>query len=244
MTGYLRPTAPIAAEALLPGDPGRALGLAQALLERPRMANHNRGLWGYSGRTSAGRELTIQATGIGGPSVAVVLAELAELGVRRAIRLGTCRALDRSLAGGELLSVGEAIAAEGASVALGAETTTLPDPALAEALGRLVGSPTIVASADLLYDPEADARRSDWAAHGARAVEMGSATLFELGRRLGVAVASGLVVTRTAAGTAESLGDAEAERASLRLGALAVEVLESVETHSVAASEAATPRLP
>ena len=46
------------------------------------MSNHARGLWGYSGRTPAGAELTIQATGMGGPSAAVVLADLAELGVR------------------------------------------------------------------------------------------------------------------------------------------------------------------
>src|SRR4051795_5111594 len=62
----LRPTAPIAAEAILVGDPGRALMLAQALLQEPKMCNHARGLWGYTGQTSAGRELTIQATGMGG----------------------------------------------------------------------------------------------------------------------------------------------------------------------------------
>ena len=90
----LRPTAPIAADAVLVGDPGRALMLAQALLEEPKMSNHARGLWGYSGRTPAGRELTIQATGMGGPSAALVLADLAELGVRRAVRVGTCVAID------------------------------------------------------------------------------------------------------------------------------------------------------
>ena len=47
--------------------PGRALLLAQELLEEPKMSNHARGLWGYSGRTPAGDELTIQATGMGGP---------------------------------------------------------------------------------------------------------------------------------------------------------------------------------
>ena len=35
---------------LLPGDPGRALRLAQQLLDAPKMLNHNRGLWGYTGR--------------------------------------------------------------------------------------------------------------------------------------------------------------------------------------------------
>jgi purine-nucleoside phosphorylase len=45
-TIHLRPTAPLADRVLLPGDPGRALLLAQELLESPRMFNHNRGLWG------------------------------------------------------------------------------------------------------------------------------------------------------------------------------------------------------
>ena len=46
---------------------------------------------------------------MGGPSAALVLADLAELGVRRAIRVGTCTALDPELAGsGELLAIAEA----------------------------------------------------------------------------------------------------------------------------------------
>ena len=68
MPARLRPTAPIAADAVLVGDPGRALTLAQALLKEPKMSNHARGLWGYSGLTRAGHELSIQATGMGGPS--------------------------------------------------------------------------------------------------------------------------------------------------------------------------------
>ena len=71
---------------------------------------------------------------------------------------------------------------------------------------------------------------------------MGSATLFALGRTLGVAVASGLVVAREAADQAQPLGDPETERASLQLGAFAVEVLERAEAHSTPASEAATPK--
>ena len=42
-------------QAILVGDPGRALLLAQELLEQPKMSNHARGLWGYSGATPEGR---------------------------------------------------------------------------------------------------------------------------------------------------------------------------------------------
>src|SRR3954466_7001157 len=89
VTIHLHPTAPLAERVLLPGDPGRALMLAQSLLAEPRMFNHNRGLWGYRGEAADGRPLTIQATGMGGPSAAIVLSELLALGARRAIRIGT-----------------------------------------------------------------------------------------------------------------------------------------------------------
>src|SRR5262245_3584461 len=109
MPSRLRPVAPVAAEAILVGDPGRALALAQELYEQvPKMSNHARGLWGYHGTTPAGRELTVQATGMGGPSAALVLADLAELGVRRAVRVGTGAAVDPELGLGELVVIGEA----------------------------------------------------------------------------------------------------------------------------------------
>lgn len=227
MTPYLRPTAPIAPDALLPGDPGRALALAQDLLERPRMCNHQRGLWGYSGRTPAGRELTIQATGIGGASAAIVLAELARQGVRRAVRLGTCTARDGGPPPGDLLAAEAALAWEGASRALGAERAVSPDADLHRRLLEVAGTGAtagMVASVDVVLPIPGVDPAGDWQGHGALAVEMGTATLFTLGARLGVAVASGLVVTRAGIG-GEPL-DAEAlERASLKLGAFAAEAL-------------------
>src|SRR4051794_35507423 len=68
MPRRLRPTSEIHPDAILVGDPGRAMALAQVLTEQPRMANHARGLWGYSGTTADGRGLSVQSTGMGGPS--------------------------------------------------------------------------------------------------------------------------------------------------------------------------------
>src|SRR6266480_253697 len=130
MPHHLRPSTDYAENALLPGDPGRALALAQQLLTEPRMSNHARGLWGYTGETPTGQPLSIQSTGMGGPSAAIVLQELAELGVRRAIRVGTCGSLDRALGHGGLIVVGEALAEDGASRALGAAEAAEPDPDL------------------------------------------------------------------------------------------------------------------
>ncbi len=48
--------------------------LAQELTVQPKMSNHARGLWGYWGVREDGAELTVQSTGTGGPSAALVLA--------------------------------------------------------------------------------------------------------------------------------------------------------------------------
>jgi uridine phosphorylase len=224
VTVHLRPTAPIAADALLPGDPGRALALAQALLERPRMANHARGIWGYSGRTPAGHELTIQSTGIGGPSGAVVLEELADLGVRRAVRVGTCTSLDGGLRLGDILLVDAAISDDGTSRALGANPASRPEPALQTQLQRDgTAKGAVVASTDLFYDPASHDRRAGWLEAGASAVELGSAALFEVGRRRGIAVASCLVVAELADGA--RLDDEALDAAGVRAGRLASEAL-------------------
>ena len=214
----LRSTAPLAADALLPGDPGRALALAQELLEEPRMSNHAHGLWGYTGTTARGRELTIQATGVGGPSAALVLADLAALGVRRAIRVGTCVALD-DLALGTIVNCDRALAFDGTSRALGANPEAVPDARLATKLRSLAPAARrgTVASSDLVHDlgdhPETAARRRDWRDRGAIAAEMAAAALFAAGPRLGVATAGILVVTELA-GADDRIGDDElAERA-------------------------------
>ena len=94
------------------------------------MFNHHRGLWGYTGAASDGRPLTIQATGMGGPSAAIVLQELIALGARRVIRVGTCGALVAGLELGSLVIAGEAICADGTSRALGAGARAAADGAI------------------------------------------------------------------------------------------------------------------
>src|SRR5689334_8615488 len=131
---HLQPTAPLAPRVLLPGDPGRALLLAQSLLDAPKMFNHNRGLWGYSGTAADGELLTIQSTGMGGPSAAIVISELADLGVTTMLRTGTCGALQSDLELGELILATEAIGDDGASRALGVNDRVPATAALLEAL--------------------------------------------------------------------------------------------------------------
>jgi DeoD family purine-nucleoside phosphorylase len=193
---HLHPTAPLAERVLLPGDPGRALRLAQALLREPKMFNHHRGLWGYTGIARDEAPLTIQSTGMGGPSAAIVITELAHLGARRLIRVGTCGALDPTLELGDLILAREAMANDGASRALGASGRVDPDPELSDGVAAS-GGPDLrqgpVVTTDLFYDGER--REQEWAAGGALAVEMETATLFTIAARKRLQAAALLIVT-------------------------------------------------
>src|SRR6186713_2150458 len=129
----LRPHEPVAERVLLPGDPGRALRLSTQLIDGPRMLNHHRGLWGYTGPAADGAPLTIQSTGLGGPSAAAVVAELVALGARRLVRVGTASGLGATRPG-TLVIAREALAVDGASRALGAGARVAADAALTAAL--------------------------------------------------------------------------------------------------------------
>jgi DeoD family purine-nucleoside phosphorylase len=224
---HLLPTAPLAERVLLPGDPGRALLLAQSLLAEPKMFNHNRGLWGYTGEAHDGRPLTIQSTGMGGPSAAIVIAELAELGARTLVRVGTCGALAATLALGDVLVASEALAVDGTSRALGAADRVAADPDL---LARLVeaagpgGSHGPIVSSDLFYDGPEGAEEQ-WRSQGALAVEMETATLFALAARRGLRAGCALIVSDRLLPARQRI-DAEAlHDVERRVGKLAVAAL-------------------
>jgi uridine phosphorylase len=209
----LRPTAPIAADAILVGDPGRALLLAQELLEEPKMSNHARGLWGYFGTTAAGGELTIQATGMGGPSAALVLGDLAELGVNRAVRVGTCVGGHASAALGDLLIVREAIAQGGSAASLGVEPGSAvgPDVELTGGLQSELGG-----KAKLVSIVSVDAHPAEHtAAPGIAAIDMQTAPLLARAGSLQIKLAALLIVGETEGGVAslakEPLEDLERE---------------------------------
>lgn len=221
MPARLRPTAPIAAEAVLVGDPGRALLLAQELLEAPRMSNHARGLWGYGGRRPQGGDLTVQSTGMGGPSAGLVLEDLAELGVRCVVRVGTCVAIAPEPEPGELLVALEAqLWGSG-----GGGEAVLPDMRLTgrlrEALdaggGRRV-RPAILASLDVLHGRGAGAAGQSYLER-ADAADMQTATLLATAASLGVAAAAVLIVAESADGRAAE--DEALEAAAKRAGGAA-----------------------
>jgi len=232
---HLKPATDLADRVLLPGDPHRALAVAQSLLAAPRMFNHHRGLWGYTGEAPDGRPLTVQSTGMGGPSAAVVVEELIDLGARTLIRIGTCGALAPELCLGDLLVVTEALAADGASVALGAEGSVASDARLTAALleaGAACHSttrPAVVASTDHFYDDRGGVA-GEWRERGALAVEMEAATVLRVAQRRGARAACVLAVTDLLAESGPDQSRTRIDRAGIEgvgihLGELAYEGL-------------------
>ncbi len=229
MPVHIHPTTELAPRALLPGDPGRALALAQLVLAEPKMFNHNRGLWGYTGIATDGEPMTIQATGMGGPSAAIVLEELCDLGLEVAIRVGTCGALDAGLALGDLLVADAALASDGTSRALGAGDRLAADARIVAALLAEAGPGTpagTIASSDLFYDRDPSAA-DGWRAAGALAVEMEAAALLRVGELRGIRVGCLLAVSDVlgANGERRRIDAEELLRAAERLGAVAAGAL-------------------
>ena len=207
---YLRPHAEVAERVLLPGDPGRALRLAQQLLTEPKMLNHNRGLWGYTGAAADGAPMTIQSTGLGGPSTAIVVEELIALGARRLVRVGTCGGFG-ALELGSLVIAETVLARDGASRAIGAASELAADPQLLAALvaagdGAVSGP---VVSTDLYYAP---APETD-----ALAVDLTTAAILAVAARDGAAAAAVLAVSDRMA-TGDRLDPDALERAEVELG--------------------------
>ena len=96
---------------LLPGDPLRAKYIAETYLDNAVQRNTERGMLGYTGEFE-GRPVSVQATGMGCPSAAIVIEELVQLGVKRMLRVGTCGGLQPDLQLGDLIVALAAIPAD------------------------------------------------------------------------------------------------------------------------------------
>jgi DeoD family purine-nucleoside phosphorylase len=171
---------------LLPGDPLRAKYVAETFLEGAVQRNAERGMLGYTGEFR-GVPVSVQATGMGCPSTAIVFEELVQLGVKRFLRIGSCGALQPDLRLGDLLLAISAVPADSTAAHLvGEPHAPTADWELvhgavhaAKHLGRPVRVGPVVSS-DLFYNPDEDQYRR-WADRGILAVEMEAAVLFTLG---------------------------------------------------------------
>jgi DeoD family purine-nucleoside phosphorylase len=171
---------------LLPGDPLRAQYIAETFLEGAEQKNRERGMLGYTG-TYRGRPVSVQATGMGCPSAAIVFEELTQLGVKRLLRVGTCGGLQPDLKLGDLIVAVSAVAADATAQHLVGEPHAptadwdLVHGAVhaAKELDKPVRVGPIVSS-DLFYNPDEGQYRR-WSERGILAVEMEAAVLFTLG---------------------------------------------------------------
>ncbi|MGK2931338.1 MAG: hypothetical protein ACSLFD_00940 [Solirubrobacterales bacterium] len=220
MPAHLTPISRPAPDALITGDPRRAFALAQALTLQPKMSHQSRGLWGYTGETESGLGLTVQSTGTGGPGSVAVIGDLAGLGVRRLVRLGTCVAGPGGPPSGAAVLVEAAVARDGAGVRLsGGEV--LPDAELLDHLDGVAPRAT-VSSHDFVsrYDPDGAAP-----VPGSTARDLQTAAVLSFSRRLGVEAAAVLVVAGDVAGARAT--EAELEPAIIELGRKIVARLEA-----------------
>ena len=221
---HIKPTAELASRVLLPGDPGRALLLAQTFLSGAAMFNHNRGLWGYTGQAADGQPVTVQSTGMGGPSAAIVVSELADLGATRFLRVGTCGALASELKLGDLVIATEALAGDGTSRELGAGERVSPDGGLLDSLLALEEpdvTPGAVVSTDLFYD-DRPGQEEEWRQAGAVAVDMETAALLILAQRRALHAASLLLVSDVFIPERVRIEAAALQAGERRLGELAL----------------------
>lgn len=197
---------------LCPGDPDRAQRVADELLDDARPVTQARGLLGFTG-TYCGVPVTVQTTGMGGGSTAIVAHELIELGARVLIRAGTTGGLQEHLQVGDLVIADTVVADDGTARALVGTDPRPSDPEVSDALAAAAqaGDRTVhrgaVVTTDLFYDPE-PGRNAAWQARGLLSVEMEAAVLAAVAARNGAVAGSILAVSNTLVGTAPGWADA------------------------------------
>ena len=99
---------------LLPGDPGRCAPIA-ALFDDAKLVASNREYVTYTGYLD-GEKVSVTSTGIGCPSAAIAVEELAIVGADTFIRVGTSGAIQKDIVSGELAIISGAIRDEGTSI--------------------------------------------------------------------------------------------------------------------------------
>ena len=207
---------------LLPGDPLRAKWIAETFLEAPRLVNSVRNCLGYTG-TWKGKPVSVQATGMGQPSLAIYVHELINVyGLKTLIRVGTCGGLNIKV------KVRDLILAQGAST----DSSIVRDrfgpynfspladfgllrSAADKAEGRgLRWHAGNMLSSDIFYHADGFAGYDKLPGHGVIGVEMEAAALYTLAARFGVRALT--VCTMTDCLITHEEIDAEQRQTSLR----------------------------
>jgi purine-nucleoside phosphorylase len=207
---------------LLPGDPLRAKWVAETFLENPRLVNRVRNCLGYTG-TYKGKPVSVQATGMGQPSLGIYVHELVTVyGAKSLIRIGTCGALVakvklRDIVIAATASTDSAMNRDVFGMYSFAPTADFAllrkavETAEARSLAWHVGG---IVSSDVFYHPSGPKVYEVLAAHGVLGVEMETAALFTIAARHGARALTVCSVSDSLV-THEQI-DPEARQTSLR----------------------------
>ena len=98
---------------ILPGDPGRCESIARCF-DQPVHIRTNREYVVYTG-TLLGEKVSVCSTGIGGPSAAIAMEELANIGAHTFVRVGTCGGIDLAVRSNDVVVATGAVRMEGTS---------------------------------------------------------------------------------------------------------------------------------
>jgi uridine phosphorylase len=155
--GDLGESPPIAA--VLCGDPDRAKLIAERFLSDARVLSEHRGLNSYIGTLPDGRMLLSATSGMGAPSLSIVVNELVQVGIRTVIRIGTCGSIQERVLPGSVVISSAALCRQGAALDIAPIefpasadpflTVALANAAKAEGIDHTVG---VTASVDSFYE--------------------------------------------------------------------------------------------
>lgn len=192
----------IADTVLLPGDPLRAKYIAETFLENTECYNTIRNAFGYTG-TYKGKRVSVQATGMGIPSISIYTNELInEYGVKTLIRVGTCGGMSPDI------HVRDVLIAQGASTDSSIIRNTfgrdiyyapLADFTMVEKAHQVAQANQIpvqvgnVLSEDRFYNDEID--RQKLVQYGVKGAEMEAAALYLLAAKYGVRALAVLTIS-------------------------------------------------
>jgi len=118
---------------LLSGDPGRTKKIAERI--NGKLLSANRGLVSYSGNYNR-IKVTAATSGMGCPSAAIVVEELANAGAKTVIRIGTCGGLLKEMQPGDLVIPNAAFCGDGTTKEYGVWGIVAVDSQIIKALVR------------------------------------------------------------------------------------------------------------
>ncbi len=153
--------------ALLCGDPQRAARIAQQTdgVTCQTTLSENRGLNSYLCRTEGGTNFISATSGMGAPSLSIVVNELVQVGIETIIRVGTCGGIAEQVKVGELVISSAALCRQGAALDVAPlEFPAAADPHLCVALAKaaqdlgITAHLGVTASVDSFYEGQ---ERSD-----------------------------------------------------------------------------------